>query len=148
MGINIGKDLANLNRLVHHQINRHRQKNDSTDLDDERMSRAGMGVIFFLYENQNKDIFQKDIEKEFSVRKSTASSVLTTLEEKGYIKRESSKEDKRLKRIVLTDKASTITDEVKASHNFINEKLTRNIPENELQQFKETLAKMKRNLED
>lgn len=62
-------------------------------------------VIHFLILNQDRDIFQKDVEIEFDFRPSTASELLKKMESKGYILREVSKTDARLKKLTLTDKA-------------------------------------------
>lgn len=67
-------------------------------------------VILKYLENESvkRDIFQKDIEKEFRIRKSSVTSVIQLLEKNGYITRECVCEDARLKKIVLTDKAKEV----------------------------------------
>lgn len=63
-------------------------------------------IVGFIYcESKNRDIFQRDIEEEFSIRKSSVTSALNLMEKKGLIRRESSSKDGRLKKIVLTEKA-------------------------------------------
>ena len=52
----------------------------------------------------DKEIYQKDIEKNFVVRRSTASGILDTMEKNGMLMRIPSDFDARSKRIVLTDK--------------------------------------------
>ena len=52
-------------------------------------------------EGQKHSIYQKDIEKEFGLRPSTATEVLKALEKKELICRVSEKQDARLKRIEL-----------------------------------------------
>lgn len=59
-------------------------------------------------ESVKRDVFQKDIEREFRIRKSSVTSVIQLLEKNGYITRESVNEDARLKKIVLTDKARNV----------------------------------------
>ena len=56
-------------------------------------------------QNENRDIFQRDIEEVFRIKRSSVTSVLQTLEKNGLIIRESIPEDARLKKLVLTDKA-------------------------------------------
>ena len=65
-------------------------------------------IISYLAENTDKDIFQRDIEDKFSLRRSTVSTMLTLMEKKGYIERQSVDYDARLKKIVLTPKAAEI----------------------------------------
>ena len=43
---------------------------------------------FILFETMHRDLYQKDLEKEFKVRRSTASENLRMLESKGYVRRE------------------------------------------------------------
>jgi len=62
-------------------------------------------VIHFLILNQDKIIFQKDVEIEFDLRPSSASELLKRMEKKGLIERTSVESDARLKKIVLTDKS-------------------------------------------
>lgn len=60
-------------------------------------------IIGYIYnESPKRDIFQKDIEQEFQIRRSSVTSVLNLLEKKKFIKRIPYSEDGRLKKIVLT----------------------------------------------
>ena len=45
-------------------------------------------IIAYLGQNEDKDIFQKDIEERFTITRSTASRVLSLMEQKDLIKRE------------------------------------------------------------
>lgn len=66
-------------------------------------------IIGFLYkESFKRDIFQKDIEEEFEIRRSSVTNVLQLMEKNGYIKRISVADDARLKKIILTDKGLEI----------------------------------------
>ena len=62
-------------------------------------------IIKFLSENLEVDIFQKDIEKRFKVRRSTVTSALNRMEKAGLVKRESVAHDSRLKKISLTEQS-------------------------------------------
>ena len=76
-------------------------------------------MIRFLYlESKKRDVYQKDIEEEFYIRRSSVSSVLQLLEKKGYIERIGVKGDKRLKKIVLTGTGKLIQEKV---HSLIQE---------------------------
>ncbi|KJY65258.1 hypothetical protein JF73_06330 [Lactobacillus helsingborgensis] len=67
---------------------------------------------------QNKSIYQKDIEHEFNIRKSTATNVLRLMENKGLIYKKVDQRDTRLKAILLTDKAIKL--EGKITNYFIS----------------------------
>ncbi|WP_160673798.1 MarR family transcriptional regulator [Clostridium sp. C8-1-8] len=74
-------------------------------------------ILGFLYhESKNRDIFQKDLEEELNIRRSSVTSILQLMEKDGYIKRVSVEEDARLKKIVLTEKGLEIQENV---YNFI-----------------------------
>ena len=55
-------------------------------------------IIFYLLQNKNQDVYQKDLENVFKIRRSTISGVLKTLEKKGVIKRLDSSNDARVDR--------------------------------------------------
>lgn len=61
---------------------------------------------------ENQDIFQRDLETRFNLRRSTVSSLLDALERKDLIKRVSVKHDARLKKLVLTEKGRTFGTEI------------------------------------
>lgn len=65
-------------------------------------------VIGYLYDNRDRDIFQRDIEKQFSVRRPTMTEILKLMEKNGLVIREKCESDARLKRIKLTEKALLI----------------------------------------
>ena len=65
-------------------------------------------LIGFLHRNEGKDIFQKDIEKEFFIRRATVSVLLHSMEMKKLIVRESVPHDARLKKVILTEKSREI----------------------------------------
>ncbi|MCT6827738.1 MAG: MarR family winged helix-turn-helix transcriptional regulator [Lactobacillus helsingborgensis] len=61
---------------------------------------------------QNKSIYQKDIEHEFNIRKSTATNILRLMENKGLIYKKVDQRDTRLKAILLTDKAIKLEEKI------------------------------------
>lgn len=73
-------------------------------------------IIGFVYrQTQIRNIYQKDIEAEFDIRRSTATNTLQLLEKNGYILRDSVDEDARLKKIMLTEKGIRIHEVVRES---------------------------------
>lgn len=61
-------------------------------------------ILKTLYENPGRDVFQKDIEAECGMARSTVAGVVKLMERKGLIRRESVASDARLKKLVLTEK--------------------------------------------
>lgn len=65
-------------------------------------------IMEYLYRNSDTPVFQRDIEREFSITRSTVTNILQLMERKGYIERQSVPQDARLKRLVLTEKGACI----------------------------------------
>ena len=60
-------------------------------------------IIEYLYRHRDEPVFQRDIEREFSITRSTVTNILQLMERKGYIERRSVPQDARLKQLVLTE---------------------------------------------
>ena len=54
-------------------------------------------IMEYLYRNSETPVFQRDIEREFSITRSTVTNILQLMERKGYIARRSVEQDARLK---------------------------------------------------
>ena len=76
------------------------------------MSSANIDIIRYLARNADHDVFPQDVERRFGITRSTSCRVLGLMERKGLIVREPVPQDARLKKIVLTDKARHIDDEL------------------------------------
>lgn len=105
-------------------------------------------IIGYIASHPDKDIFQKNIEEEFSLTRSTVSKVLKLMEEKGLIRRESVDNDARLKKLVLTEKSLEIHKRMSESHALLEERITRGFTEDEKQTLLDLLCRINRNLED
>lgn len=105
-------------------------------------------AIGYFYDNRNKDIFQKDFENKFSIRPSTASKILKTMEQKGFIQRISVETDARLKKIVLTDKAVNLHKKVIKEIDARENRLKTDISPDELEIFFRVMGKLTANMED
>lgn len=104
-------------------------------------------IIGFLAENDNKEIFQRDLEEQFSIRRSTASSILKLMEAKGFIIRIPVAYDARLKRIVLTQKSYEIHEVISKDMEKIELKLINGLSEEELSVFFRVVDKIKNNID-
>ncbi|MCK8624408.1 MarR family winged helix-turn-helix transcriptional regulator [Apilactobacillus xinyiensis] len=67
-----------------------------------------MSVIDFLSHRQDVETFQKDIEEEFYIQKSTASVLLKRMEKHNLILRTASSKDSRKKQVTLTNNAMAL----------------------------------------
>lgn len=105
-----------------------------------------MMIIGYLVDNQNRDIFQKDIEKEFSIRRPTATSMLQKMERHGIITRVSVPGDARLKKIVVSEEVQAKTKEMNKHGKKLEEAITKGLTDEEIKTFIEIAEKIKNNL--
>lgn len=103
-------------------------------------------VIGYLSEHEGEDVFQRDLEEEFSIRRSTATGILQLMEKNDLIVRVPVSYDARLKKLVLTQKALDIQYEINREIQAHDKKLRNGISEEELEVFFKVMNKIKRNL--
>lgn len=138
----IGFELSHCSRL----IRRYMDANALKSYIDEMTGTHGWALRYF-HQNMNKDVFQKDFEKKFDIRRSTASNILSLMEKNGLITRESVPHDARLKKIVLTQKAIDVHQQVEDSFSKMEEDIAEGISDEELDAFFKTIEKIKSNIE-
>ena len=105
-------------------------------------------LLRYLYENQERDVFQRDIEKAFSISRSSVTVTLQLMEKNGLIRRESVAQDARLKRIVLTQKARDLHRQSEADSLAFESNLARGLSEEEQEVFLRVAKKMQENLRE
>ncbi len=139
----IGFKIRMLSNLIKRDIEREK---------DEQGLKLPKGIngwaISYFFNHQNEDVFQRDFEAEFSIRRSTASNILKTMEQNGLITRESVESDARLKKIVLTEKAVNIHKSVLKNIANREERLKKNLTQEEVEAFLKLMDKLIGNLED
>ena len=86
------------------------------------------------------------MEKEFQIRRSTATGTLQILEKNGFINREQVEWDARLKKLTPTDKAKGVRRHILDNIRYIEELLARDIPAEKLAVCREVLSQMSENL--
>ncbi len=139
----IGFVVRKLSNLIKRDVEKSRIK-----LGFENIKGINGWAIAYFYENRDKDIFQKDFETKFSIRRSTASVILKTMEQKGLIERISVRCDARLKKIVLTEKAVDIHKKITKEIEEREARLRKNVSDQELNVFFNCITKFCANMED
>lgn len=135
--------MRRLSNLIKRDVENSREK-----IGVDRVKGINGWAIAYFYENADKDIFQKDFEEKFSIRGSTASRILKTMEQKGYIERVSVKNDARLKKIVLTEKAVEIHQKIMKEIENREKRLRKGVSDEELKIFFEVMQKFSNNMEE
>lgn len=133
-------------RYIGKLSNKLRRKLDMLSSRKEFSGSQGRTLHFLLA--QTEDVFQKDIEEEYSIRPSTATELLKQMEKNGLIVREPVAFDNRLKKIVVTDKALLYKQQVIEDLTALEETLVKGISEADLQVFFKVIEKMMDNLSE
>ena len=105
-------------------------------------------IVAYVCNNPDRDVFQRDIEEMFRIRRSTATGILNGMQAAGLIFRRAVDYDARLKKIVPTEKAVILHEKAKKALDEFESNLKKNIPEGKLAVFFEVLARIGRNLDE
>ena len=105
-------------------------------------------IMHYLIENNDRDIYQRDLEKILNLRRSTISGILKTMEKHNIIIRSDSKIDSRSKKIELSSRTKEIYEKSKKVFDSVDFLLCKNISSNDLNIFFNVISKMKENLEN
>ncbi len=103
-------------------------------------------IIGFIEKNRDREICQRDIENEFCITRSTASRVLSLMEQKELIERVSVSGDARLKRLVLTERGNSYVQMMHTNFDATEAVLTDGFDEGEIEEFFRLCSKMKDNI--
>lgn len=114
------------------------------------LTSAQAPIITYLFEAEKKhvEVQQKDLEEYFYLKNPTVTGILDRLEKKKYIIRKVSKEDKRKRIIVLTEKAKKIYEEAATCLTDFRSKALKDITKEEMEVAISMINKMSTNLEN
>ncbi len=138
----IGRELHRLD----HCIGRYLCKHKCAAKHREEVTGTNMRIIRFLKANENRDIYQKDVEKEFGITRSTASRVLVLMEEKGLVQRLSVEHDARLKKLILTEKSTKLGEDMRIIGEKMDAQLMAGFSDEEKQQLYSFIDRMAENV--
>ena len=94
----IPAQIRRVDNLIFRKINQFARENNV-----EQATPMHGWIIEYLYRHRDAAVFQRDIEREFSITRSTVTNILQLMERKGYIERRCVPQDARLKQLVLTE---------------------------------------------
>lgn len=104
-------------------------------------------IIYFVSDTSKQpEYFQKDIEMEFNISRSTASGLLKRMEKNGLILRETAESDTRLKKIILTDKALEVNQSAAEEILELESKILTGVTQEELTAFFQVIEKVNQNI--
>lgn len=105
------------------------------------------GILGYLYHNRDGFVYQRDLEKEFRISRSTATNTLQVMERDGLIVRRAQDKDARLKRIQLTEEAYQNHRQVEAHMEMMNRRILEGMTETEVKELYRLLEMVQSNLE-
>lgn len=140
-------ELRSLNNMLHLHRQKHKQARVHFNNYFSDIQMIHIWIMGYIYYHKGA-IFQKDLEAEFEVRRSTMTGILQTMEKHGLIVRESVEYDARLKKLVLTDKAEQFVVEHIKAMDDLNNRLLDGISDDEVRVFFRVIAKIKANVND
>lgn len=138
----IGRELLRLNNV----IRRYFCKNNCTGKNKDEVTGTNLRIIRFLKANEDRDVYQKDVEKEFGITRSTASRVLMLMEEKGLVQRLSVEQDARLKKLILTEKSAMLGEKMRIVGEQADARLMEGFTEEEQNQLYAFIDRMVENM--
>ena len=100
-------------------------------------------IIEYLYRHRDEPVFQRDIEREFSITRSTVTNILQLMERKGYIQRLSVPQDARLKQLVLTEEGIRLHEKTMLSFRQTDDYVTGLLTEEENAELLRLLNKLR-----
>ncbi len=142
MAAEIGREIKMLSNLIIREFQASMAK-----LDLDRVTAMNIWILGYLYNNRGRIIYQKDIEKEFNVARSTVAGLVKLMEQKGFIGRYDVETDARLKSLKLTEKGEQVYTAAHMKAEEIERRLHSGISGDELEAFIKTVEKMKKSLE-
>lgn len=110
------------------------------------MTISQLSTLSYLAMREESDVYQRDIETFFHLRRSTVSSLLNTMERKGLIQREPVPHDARLKKLVLTDAGLAISEQALSVMKQMNQVLIQGLTSEEVVQLSGLLGKVEATL--
>ncbi|GIP23127.1 MarR family winged helix-turn-helix transcriptional regulator [Paenibacillus sp. J22TS3] len=114
---------------------------------DESIKELGLNaqqgkVIDYIYRNQDNDIIQKDLADRFHLRGASITSMLQSLEQKGFIERKIPANNERQKNIYVLPKAIELIEDFQDSFQKVEEEIVQALTDEEKQVLKNLLVKI------
>lgn len=114
----------------------------------EELTGANSWIIAYIGTQDGRDVFQRDLEKNFGITRSTASKTVDAMVRKGFVERQSVDYDARLKKLVLTEKALGILDLMDRDKRNVEKMLTAGFSEKEKEELHGYIVRITRNIEN
>lgn len=137
--VEVGRKIEMLSRQI-------RRKVDESISSQDLTAKQAM-ILLVIYDlSKVKDVYAKDIEDAFDMRRATVTGILQLMEKNGIIVREENNIDGRLKSIRLTQKAIDLRLKMKKNIQKVESNLLSDLSKEEIETFLKIMEKMSHNL--
>ncbi len=133
-----GAEISNLGRIF---------KRELREVSAQRGMNSTYFKIIMLLAHNPDGVIQSEIVENTYLKPSTISLTLKTLEEKGYLTRENSVDDNRKIIVKITEAGMKYDLKIRECFQIVEEEMIKDISFEELQLFKDIIAKMRKNLQ-
>ncbi len=137
----VGYEIHRLDNAIRKKVD---NKLKCDGLDEATMTNGW--VLKYLYDNRDKEVYQKDIEKHFNIGRSTVTGILKLMEQKELVTRISVENDARLKRVMLLPKGEEVHQMISNAICYTNAKIVKDITPEELETLFQILNKIHTNI--
>ena len=138
----IPAQMRRVNNLIFRKINQFHRENGV-----ENVTPMHDWIMSYLFWHKDEPVYQRDIEREFSITRSTVTNILQLMERKGYIERLSVPQDARLKKLVLTEEGARIHEKTLQSLHQTDEFVESLLTPEENAEFLRLLNKLREGLQ-
>lgn len=139
MGNYIGKEIIVLSNRIKRRM---RASSEALGLTDTQ----GRVLQYIWEESEKREVFQKDIEDSFGIRRSSVTEIIQLLERDGLIVRECVPRDARLKKLVLTERAIQIQKVMNGKICELEAEMQKDISQEEKEMLLKLLYKIQKNV--
>ena len=136
----VGAEVKQISNLIHRRIL------SGKSSEEDVVAGSGGWILGYLDRHSDCDVFQRDLEEKFCLRRATVSKMIQLMEQKGLIERQSVARDARLKKLILTEKGRARNREMIAEFDRLEREMTAGIPQEKLDTFFEVCRMLRANL--
>lgn len=138
----VGHEIHAISKLLGRRIEAEKREQGISDV-----TTMQIWIIGYLYDHRDREVYQKDIERDFTITRSTVTGILKLMEKKGFIRRTTVPEDARLKKLILLEKGEVLLKGVRSHIEQTEKMLVQGLSEEEVETLFRLLEQIRNNLE-
>ena len=139
------KDLAIELKVLNNLIFRDLEKRARLTAGDMISGVNGM-IMGYILRQGDREVYQRELESEFGLTRSTISKVVNLMERKGLIERATAEHDARQRMIRLTDRAQELAGIVQEESRLLSSRLLADFEDDEIEILMNYIGRMTQNM--